>query len=142
MRSPTIVSGQRRSLLPVLGLAAGLWAVLPPYSGPPLNTADVVEVVDHVVPGAVVLGLSAGSLALVRADRGDVGMFNLAAAGLCFLAGVWITSTHVPLAVDSARGLVPLGATLLHLASGPPIIALSLWLLVPLLRGPQQAPPH
>lgn len=125
MRSPTIVSGQRRSLLPVLGLAAGLWAVLPPYSGPPLNTADVVEVVDHVVPGVVLVALSVGMLWVTRrAARPGAAMF---VAGLVvLLAGIWMTATHLPLVAQASDGMAPVGAVVYHTLPGLAITVLGL----------------
>lgn len=119
------MSEQRRGLLPVLGLAAGLWAVLPPYSGPPLNTAGVVEVVDHVVPGVVLLALSAGMLAVTRrATRPGPAMF---VAGLVvLLAGIWMTATHVPLVAQATEGLAPAGAVVYHTLPGLAITVLGL----------------
>lgn len=109
----------------MLGLAAGLWAVLPPYSGPPLNTAEVVEVVDHVVPGVVLVALSTGMLALTRrAARPGAAMF---VAGLVvLLAGIWMTATHLPLVAQATDGLAPVGAVVYHTLPGLAITVLGL----------------
>ena len=122
--------------LAVLG-ALGAWSILPPYVGPAvgleLDVPSRVELVDHVVPGAAVVALSGAALLAVRGgtDAGD-GLAVLAAACLCFLAGVWETASHIPLLADAGDPGAPWGAVLLHLTPGPALSALSLWLV---LRG-------
>jgi len=41
--------------LPLAGLVIGAWSLLPPYSGPALDTETRVEIADHIVPGVLVL---------------------------------------------------------------------------------------
>jgi len=70
----------------------------------------IVEMVDHVVPGVVVLavalfGVFAGRIPLIAA---------LAAT----LAGFWITATHVPAIRDGFRGLIDGQATVIHSVPG------------------------
>ena len=111
----------------------GAWAIAIPYLGPPLGLRlDVppsVEVVDHVVPGLIVLAASAAMLALQSRGR-SWRTARLVACGLAFLAGFWITSTHVPLAVEAIRGVTPWPPALWHTVAGPPIVALALWMLL------------
>jgi len=128
--------GADRRLLWALG-AAGVWTIVTPYLGSLLglevDVAATVEVVDHVVPGAVVLLTSAVALSR-RAASED--LQSIAAIGLAFLAGFWVISTHVPLIAEAARGDSPWDATVWHNSGGFLIAALSLWLLVgPLFRA-------
>lgn len=128
---------------PELALAVlGILSILPPYIGPPLglelNVAAKVEVVDHVVPGVLVMLCGGLSALLARragaAEPGAAGLaFALALAGLCFLAGLWQLSTHVPLVLDGGNPGVPWGAVVLHSTAGPLIVALALRLM---LRDP------
>lgn len=104
------------------GLLVGAWALLPPYSGPILNTADQVEFADHVVPGIAVIALSLAAVVFARrASNGNL----LFAAGLgIVLAGFWMTATHVPLVLQATRGEAPWGATIYHSLPGLAVLAL------------------
>lgn len=86
------------------------WATVAPYAGEQLglevNTRAIVEVVDHVVPGAVVIAVALGAL---LADR-----FALPGALIAVLAGFWMSGTHVPLLAQAAREEVRLGSALWH----------------------------
>lgn len=118
----------------------GAWAVVVPYLasglGLRVEVPARVEFVDHVVPGLLVVALSAASLALLKARPGMRGsLLFLSASGLCFLAALWIVSTHVPLLIQAGRGLIGWGPALLHNSAGLPLALLCLWLLVPQLRG-------
>jgi len=118
-----------RRALPFLGLVIGLWAVVPPYTGPALNTEMRVEIADHVVPSILVLGLSVTALVLNR-RRGagsTAGTFMLLAGMGILLAGFWMIATHVPLVTQSRRGEVPGGTAAYHTAPG---IAVTLFGLV------------
>lgn len=48
------------------GLVSGGWALLPPYTGPALDTSARVEFADHVVPGVAVIAISASALLLAN----------------------------------------------------------------------------
>ncbi len=115
----------RAAALPLLAGAAllvGAWALLPPYTGPALNTADRVEFADHVVPGVAVIALSVAALLFARRHGNDNLLF---AAGLgIVLAGFWMTATHVPLVLQAARGDAPWGATVYHSLPGLAVLAL------------------
>ncbi len=116
-------------MLAGLGLVAGSWALLPPYSGPPLNTADMVEFVDHVVPGVVVIAISVASLLLARAGRAAGARFP---AGLgIVLAGFWMVATHLPLVLQATRQQAPWGATIYHSLPGLAVLALGVaWAVI------------
>ncbi|MGI9120068.1 MAG: hypothetical protein ACR2G7_08120 [Acidimicrobiales bacterium] len=107
--------GARVAALPMLvgaGFLVGAWALLPPYSGPALNTADRVEFADHVVPGVVVIAVSAVALLLARRPNPANLLFP---AGLVIvLAGFWMTATHLPLVLQATRAQAPWGATIYH----------------------------
>lgn len=106
------------------GLLAGGWALLPPYTGPALNTADSVEFADHVVPGVAVLAISVGGFLLARRGAGASLLF---AAGLAVaLAGFWMTATHFPLVLQATRAEAPWGATIYHSLPGLAVLALGL----------------
>lgn len=103
--------GALLAALAALGTAA-------PYLAVPLglevNVPAGVEVVDHVVPGAVLLAV-AGSAIAART-------LPLAAALTAVLASFWMAATHVPLLAD---GDEPLGAALWHSLPGFGLLALS-----------------
>lgn len=110
------------------GLLVGAWALLPPYTGPALNTAARVEFADHVVPGIVVLAVSMLSLLVTRRDDADRLLF---AAGLAVvLAGFWMVATHLPLVLQATRQQAPWGATVYHSAPGLAVLVLGVvWAL-------------
>lgn len=105
-------SGWRRVAVTLLLLA--LWGTVAPYAGPPLGLVvqarPVVEVVDHVVPGMVLLAVGAFALAVAR--------LPLEAALAAVLAGLWMTATHVPLLVQVGSGAVSLASALWHSVPG------------------------
>ena len=113
-----------------------------PYLGPAWElTASVparVEIVDHVIPGA--LAALAAALCLARRGRGgptaapDAAV--VAASALALLAGFWTTATHVPVLPVAADGQLSWPAALLHASAGPPMLVASLFLL---LRETRQA---
>ncbi len=114
------------------GLA--VWATTVPWLaeavGLELDVSPRLEIVDHVIPGVVMLA-AAALLAARGGPRGSLVWLGVAA--IAFLTGFWITATHVPLIPDALDGAAPWGAALVHLSTGPPIMLLGLWLL---LRGP------
>lgn len=120
-----------RALLVLLG---GL-SILPPYLGPAvgleLDVRPSVEVVDHVIPGAAIILCGGLSFLLVnRAAGEEESLLVLAATGVCVLAALWQTVTHVPLLFDAGGSDAPWGAVLLHSTPGPLLLALALWLLL------------
>lgn len=109
----------------VAGLLIGACAALPAYVGPRLDIARRVEIVDHVVPGLVVVAVSAAVLAATRrTDLSDTSL--LVAALVVLLAGLWMAATHLPLVVQAARHEAPWGATLYMSASAAIVVLLGL----------------
>lgn len=98
-----------------------------------VNVPLSLELIDHVVPGVAVT-TSALYLWFTRSrrDRGEDVSYLIAVA-IAFLAGLWITATHIPLLVHSAAGKAPWDGTLWHSLPGLPIplIALGLYLFPP-----------
>lgn len=108
-------------MLAGLGFLVGCWALLPPYTGPALNTSDRVEFIDHVVPSIVIIAISA--LAFLFARRGATAVLFPAGLGI-FLAGFWMTATHAPLVLQATRQEAPWGATIYHSLPGLAVLAL------------------
>ena len=112
-------------------VAIGAWTIVVPYLGRALGL-DVkvparVEVVDHVIPGAIVM---LGGLYLLRAARrGALGgdPFALLAAGACFLCGFWVLVTHLPLVGDAADARIGWDAAIWHSIAALPVVGLALW---------------
>ena len=131
-------AGARATRFPDTRSAPGLavlavWAIAVPWLGRALGLeVDVparLEVIDHVVPGAVVLACAA-LLARVtrRDDPGDLRRFS--ACAVAALAGAWITATHVTLVPEALDGVTGWGPALLHLSAGPPIVVLAVAVLL------------
>ena len=112
----------------MLGALAG-WAIAVPWlaraMGLGLEVPGRLEVVDHVVPGVVVL---ACVVVLARIRTG--GLRRLGASSAAVLAGLWITATHAVLVPEALDGVSPWGPALLHLSAGPPVVAAALWILL------------
>ena len=109
------------------------WSIVPPYFGPSLglelDVASSVEVVDHVLPGAV--ALAGSGMALLLARNGDTESLSaLGALGACALAGLWETVSHASLVLDAGDPGRPWGAVAFHAWPGPVILVLSLVLLL------------
>lgn len=113
-----------RSRLPVLGLLVGVWAIIPPYVPVfgKLDVASRVEFVDHVVPGIVVLVVSAVACLVLRSAVPSITLLYVG-GGVVLLAGFWMLSTHVGLVSQTSQGLVPAGALAWH---GVPALAVAL----------------
>ena len=115
-----------------LGVLAA-WAIAVPWIARALGLAlDVptrLEVIDHVVPGIVVLACAA-ALGHASSAGPPGSVLGLAITGAACLAGFWITATHATLLPEALDGVSPWGAALLHLSAGPPITLLALWMLL------------
>jgi hypothetical protein len=107
--------------------AVAVWSIVPPYLGPAigleLDVASSVEVVDHAVPGVLVLVL----VALMRVTDNDE---SAAALGACALCGLWVTTSHATLVLDGGEEGKPWDAVLFHATPGPVLLALSVWLVL------------
>ena len=120
-----------RWLIALAALAA--WSIVPPYLGPliglDLDVSATVEVVDHVLPG--LCAIAGALIALVEVRRGETDSFRaLAALGVCALAGLFQTVSHLTLVLDAGGPQTPVDSVLLHATPGPLLLALSLWLLL------------
>jgi len=87
------------------------------------------EVVDHVVPGVVVLAASTLALFAAMRERSGLDGALLGCAAACMLSGLFELTTHVPLLADAARGDVGWDAALFMSAAGPVILVISFRLL-------------
>lgn len=129
----------RAALVPRASVVAlGAWSIVPPYLGPELglelDVSSAVEFVDHVIPGVVIMMF--GGVALFLGARGAAGtVLDLAALGICFLAGVWSMTSHVPLWLDAGGSDTPWDSVVLHATAGPAITALCAWLLLRPVEG-------
>ena len=118
----------------ILLVAIAAWTMIVPYLGDALGleveVAALVEVVDHVVPGAIVV--VAGLYLRRLARRGALADQRLAlpAAGLVFLAGFWVLATHLPLLKDAAEARVAWEAAIWHSIAALPIVALACWFVL------------
>jgi len=91
-----------------------------------------------VVPGLLVFVAAGLSFLLLRAGRVTEDSLLLATAvAICLLAGVWETSSHVPLVLDGGRPETPWAAVTLHSILGPFIAGISLWLVLRVLAEPK-----
>ncbi len=122
---PDRASRRRAPLLPVLGLVVGACATLPALVGPELATADAAEIADHLVPGLVVLAVSAVALVVGRSSRVS-SVVPLAAGLVTSLAGLWMVATHVPLVAQATRHEAPWDATIFHGASAVMVLGVGL----------------
>lgn len=122
-----------RSHWPPLLAALAVWAIAVPWLARALGLeVDVptrIEVIDHVVPGVVVLACAA-----VLARRNDrdrtAALHRLVGCTIAALAGLWISATHGVLVPEALDGVTGWGPALLHLSAGPPIVLLALWVLL------------
>ncbi len=93
-----------------VALVVGVYAMAPGFYLDGLHVKMGAEVVDHVVPGLVVLALV---FVAIRWGREVPGLMLLAGVGI-ILAGFWMTDTHVGLLRQGLRGQAPAGATAYH----------------------------
>ena len=126
-RAATSASDTRARRLAALAAVAAA-SVLPPILAE-LDVAAAVEIVDHVVPGMIAVAAALYAMALTRRGAGE-SLPALAAVGVCAVAGIWETATHVGLVLDAGGPDRPVGAVLLHASPGLVLLLLSLWLLL------------
>jgi hypothetical protein len=118
----------------------GAWTVVVPYLGNALgldvNVRSLVEVVDHVIPGLLILvaGLYLRRLAARGRLAGEP--TALIASGVAFLAGFWVFATHVPLLADASRSDLPWDAAIWHSVAGLPAAGLACWFVVRSIPDP------
>ncbi len=113
----------------------GAWTIVIPYLGRALGlevkVPARVEVVDHVIPGALVAMAALYLIMLARRTSLAGAQTALLAGGVCFLAGFWVLSTHVPLLADAAgSSSASWAAALWHSSTAVPIVVLALWFVL------------
>lgn len=122
MRERTLIAAPEAPYFSVALAVFGALDAVAPYVanavGLPLATLPLNEVVDHVVPGAVVILVA--WISLLRGRRALVGSL------LCLVAGTWMTATHVPLLVQAGQGLVPWETALIHSIPGILVLLVAL----------------
>lgn len=127
----------KRWLIALAAIAA--WSIAPPYLGPliglELDVSATLEIVDHVLPGACAIAAACIALSDVRRGRPDH-LRVFAAIGVCVLAGLFQTVSHLTLVLDVGGPLRPVGAVVLHATPGPVLLVVSLWLLLRPSAGP------
>ena len=134
-RSPAHVAPDQAAMrLAGALLALGALTIAIPYLGHAIglsvDVAGRIEVIDHVLPGALVMAAGAGVLVRARRDVMRGRWPTLVGGGISFLAGFWVLATHVPLLADAARGSAGWGAALWHFSTALPIIGVSFWLVL------------
>jgi hypothetical protein len=92
------------------GLAIGLYAMLPAFFAGGIHLRRGVEVVDHILPGLLVLALVV--LAIVRGARPDTLMLG-AGVGI-LLAGFWMAATHAGLASQALDNRASTAGAIYH----------------------------
>lgn len=131
---PSSPSSSREAQRAALLLGIGAWTMIVPYLGTALgldvNVAAIVELVDHVIPGAIIVAaaLYLHRLARRRPLAGE--RFALLAAGVIFLAGFWVLATHLPLVQDAADDRTTWEAAIWHSISALPIVGLAAWFVL------------
>ena len=119
--------GARKRWLLYAGAVAGAWATVPRFWGPELAGLDsTTEVVDHLVPGIVVLAGSAAMFVVARDRARPVGVPMFVAGLIVTLAGLWMTATHIPLLAQARRHEVTWGAAWFHTMPGLVVLALGI----------------
>ncbi|MGI8807593.1 MAG: hypothetical protein ACR2KK_07090 [Acidimicrobiales bacterium] len=112
-------------ILPLVGVGVALWASLPKYSGPTLNTSADAEAASHIVPAVVVLLASIVGILAGRRPQGP-GALRLIAGMVVLLAGMWMLATHLPLVAQATRDEAPWPGTVYHTASALAVFGLGL----------------
>ena len=112
--------GPESPVLSVELVLFGIWGLVAPYLGKAIgfavDTRPINEVVDHVVPGIVILGVSITAIVMRR--RAVWGSVAIVAAG------IWMTATHIPLIKQAADGDASMSAALWHSIPGMVVLAL------------------
>ncbi|MHB1535892.1 MAG: hypothetical protein ACYC1D_15045 [Acidimicrobiales bacterium] len=109
----------------VAGLLVGLYAMAPGFYLAGLNVKRGAEIVDHVVPGLVVL-----AMVFVAIRWGAKSVNTMAVTGMVvLLAGIWMTITHVGLFRQGLDHLAPWGPVIYHCSTALAVLALAVvWL--------------
>ena len=115
-------------LLPIVGLPVALWAALPQFSGPAINTSNTAEIVDHIIPAILIVLCSLAAIAVSRRPKGPGAVRLIAGMGV-LLAGLWMLATHFPLVTQTMRSgpeAASWAATIYHTSSALAVFGLGL----------------
>lgn len=118
--------------LAVFGICDAIAPYVANALGLTLYTLALNEVVDHVIPGAIVILVA--WLTLLRREHW------LAGALLAMVAATWMVATHVPLLVQAARGQVDMATALIHSIPGVLVFLTALAITVTALIDAAGAP--
>lgn len=135
VRRPPAQAGGSPTVLLGAGLVIGAYAMAPAFVGRLTHLRQGAEVVDHVVPGLVVLALVA--LALWRGSR-SVGAM-LVSGMVVLLAGLWMAATHLPLLSEAVHHQVSRTTAAYHCSTAVAVLALGaawVWRYREALREP------
>lgn len=125
LRSASIV-------LTLLGAAAALVPWVADSVGLSVPVGLDVEMIDHVIPGIlVILASVAGWSVRSRSDFWPHAVWT----GICFVAGMWMTTTHLPLLADAAGAELGWAEALLHSLPGVLIVLVSFSTLLRITSG-------
>lgn len=120
---------ERASLLALAMGGLGAFSIAVPYLGKALglevNVPASLEVIDHVIPGAIAALCAAFAYLQLRRRSAGTSVVYLIAVGVSLLAGLWITTTHLPLLAAATRGSVRWPPALWHSLPGLPMPILS-----------------
>jgi len=131
---PAIAPLSREAQRAALLAGIGAWTATVPYLGELIGLVVKVparvEVVDHVIPGLLVVA-AALYLRRLAGRRPLTGQgVALLAAGVSFLAGFWVLATHLPLLQDASEKLVSWEAAIWHSIAALPIVGLACWFVL------------
>ena len=112
-------------IMPVVGVGIAVWASLPKYSGPALNTSADAEFASHILPAVVVLLAAIVGILAGRRPQGP-GALRLIAGMTVLLAGMFMLATHLPLVAQATRDEAPWPGTIYHSSSALAVFGLGL----------------
>jgi len=104
----------------VVGLVVGLYAMVPGFALGGLQVKRGAEIVDHVIPGLVVL-----TMVCVAARWGAATLSAMILTGMAvLLAGLWMFATHLGLLRQGMNHQAPWGPVAYHGSTALAVLAL------------------
>lgn len=102
------------------GAIAGLYAMAPAVVGRLGHLRRGAEVVDHVIPGLVVIAL----VGVAAGGGADSVAFMVVAGTVVCLAGLWMTATHIGLLEQAVHNQVGWATALYHFSTAVLVLVL------------------
>lgn len=102
------------------GLLAGAYAIVPGFYLDGLRVRPGLEIVDHVVPGALVLA----TVAVAIIWRSGPTLLGPGTGVVVLTAGLWMTASHVGLVAQAIRHEAPASATIFHSSTAAVVVLL------------------